>query len=343
MRHDLVVVLGALVSGMLTACQNGAVPGRDASLVEIGPGVSRDLADHRGSRVSDLRYVLSFAIPSERSDPVHGRVTASFTISEAGPVVFDFAQPAEHVGAVLLNGAPALYTVRDEHITLTDSVDAGDVAVEIEFTAGDGSLNRQDDFLYTLFVPDRARVAFPVFDQPNLKARFQLSLEVPAAWRAMANGSVATRTVRGNRAVYTFAETDPISSYLFSFAAGEFEVEEAERAGRRIVMYHRETDENRVARNRDAIFDLHASALAWLEDYTGIPYPFEKFDFVLIPSFQYGGMEHPGAILYRANSLLLDESATQNQLLGRASVISHETAHMWFGDLVTMSGSTTCG
>ena len=336
MRHDLVVVLGALLSGMLTACQNGAVPDRDASLVEIGPGVSRDLADHRWSRVSDLRYVLSFAIPSERSDPVHGRVTASFTISQSGPVVLDFAQPAEHVGAVLLNGAPALYRVRDEHIILTDSVDAGAVAVEIEFTAGDGSLNRQDDFLYTLFVPDRARVAFPLFDQPNLKARFQLSLEVPVEWRAMANGSVATRTVRGNRAVYTFAETDPISSYLFSFAAGEFEVEEAERAGRRIAMYHRETDGNRVARNRDAIFDLHASALTWMEDYTGIPYPFEKFDFALIPSFQYGGMEHPGAILYRASSLLLDESATQNQLLGRASVISHETAHMWFGDLVTM-------
>ena len=101
-------------------------------------------------------------------------------------------------------------------------------------------------------------------------------------------------------------------------------------------MFHRETDAAKVARNRDAIFDLHARALAWLEDYTGIPYPFGKFDFVLIPSFQFGGMEHPGAIYYNASGLLLDETATQNQLLGRASVISHETAHMWFGDLVTM-------
>src|SRR4029077_20450436 len=77
-------------------------------------------------------------------------------------------------------------------------------------------------------------------------------------------------------------------------------------------------------------------ALSWLETYTGIPYPFGKFDFVLIPSFQFGGMEHAGKILYNASSMLLDESATQNQLLGRASTISHETAHMWFGDLVTM-------
>ena len=73
-----------------------------------------------------------------------------------------------------------------------------------------------------------------------------------------------------------------------------------------------------------------------MEQYTAIPYPFGKFDFVLIPSFQFGGMEHPGAIFYNAAGLLLDESATENQMLDRASTISHETSHMWFGDLVTM-------
>ena len=73
-----------------------------------------------------------------------------------------------------------------------------------------------------------------------------------------------------------------------------------------------------------------------MEEYTGIPYAFGKFDFVAIPAFQFGGMEHAGKILYNATGLLLDESATQNQYLGRASVIAHETAHMWFGDLVTM-------
>ena len=81
---------------------------------------------------------------------------------------------------------------------------------------------------------------------------------------------------------------------------------------------------------------VHQGTLAWLEEYTAIPYPFGKFDFVAILSFQFGGMEHPGAILYNAASLLLEESATQNQVLGRANVIAHETSHMWFGDLVTM-------
>ena len=65
-------------------------------------------------------------------------------------------------------------------------------------------------------------------------------------------------------------------------------------------MLHRETDAAKVARNRDAMFDLHAAALAWLERYTGIPYPWGKFDFLLVPSFQFGGMEHPGAIFYNS-------------------------------------------
>jgi len=81
---------------------------------------------------------------------------------------------------------------------------------------------------------------------------------------------------------------------------------------------------------------LHAKAIKWLEEYTLIQYPFDKFGFILIPSFQYGGMEHPGSIYYRASSLFLEEDASINQKLGRAGLIAHETSHIWFGDLVTM-------
>jgi aminopeptidase N len=176
-----------------------------------------------------------------------------------------------------------------------------------------------------------------VFDQPDLKARYTLALEVPAAWEAISNGREISRERTAERSTIRFAETEPISTYLFTFAAGAFVVEEATRDGRAFRMLHRETDAAKVARNRDAIFDLHAGALAWLERYTGIPYPFGKFEFLLVPSFQFGGMEHPGSIYYNASALFLDESATQNQMLGRASLIAHETAHMWFGDLVTMA------
>ena len=336
MRYGLPVVLVVLLTSSVTGCRGEPIADNEPLRVEIGPGVSRELAMERAARISDIRYDLSLAIPVDRTTPIRGRSVVDFAVSKSGVIVFDFAQSAERVLAVLVDGIPARHEVRDEHIILVDGVQAGAVTVDIEFLAGDGSLNRQDDFLYTLFVPGRARVALPVFDQPDLKARFKLSLEVPTDWQAVSNAPLSSRVAAADRATYTFVETQPISSYLFAFAAGLFEAEEAERFGRRMTMYHRETDDARLRRNRDVIFDLHAAALAWMEDYTGIPYPFKKFDFVLIPSFQYGGMEHPGAVLYRAENLLLDESATQNQLLGRASVISHETAHMWFGDLVTM-------
>ena len=108
----------------------------------------------------------------------------------------------------------------------------------------------------------------------------------------------------------TFARR-AVPTYLFAFAAGKFQIETGERNGRTFRMFHRETDAAKVARNRDAVFDLHATALRWLEEYTGIPYPWGKFDFVLIPSFQFGGMEHAGAIFYNASGLLLDPSATR--------------------------------
>ena len=309
------------------------------AVIDVDAGVPYELAARRAATITDLRYDVHLVIPETRAEAIRGRVQASFTLTEPGPVVFDFAQPAGSVHAVRVGGEPAPFETRNEHVIVAGGAGglaAGPLTVTIDFTAGDGSLNRRDDFLYTLFVPDRARVALPLFDQPNLKARFRLRLDVPSGWRAVANGSLAAHEVRNGRARFDFVETAPISSYLFAFAAGEFQVETTERDGRRMAMYHRETDRDRLLRNADAIFDLHASALAWLEDYTGIPFPFEKFDFVLVPAFQYGGMEHPGAVFYHEHALLLDESATQNAHLGRASLIAHETAHMWFGDLVTM-------
>jgi aminopeptidase N len=110
----------------------------------------------------------------------------------------------------------------------------------------------------------------------------------------------------------------------------------AERDGRTVRIFHRESNTSRFEQNRAALTDQHAHALRWMEEYTDTPYPFEKLDLVLIPSFQFNGMEHPGALFYNADTVLLDPTATQSRHLARAHVIAHETAHLWFGDLVTM-------
>ncbi|MBR1538014.1 MAG: aminopeptidase, partial [Bacteroidales bacterium] len=192
------------------------------------------------------------------------------------------------------------------------------------------------EFLYTLLVPDRARTLFPCFDQPDLKARYTLSLSVPENWTAVSNTCIVEETSGDDgRRTIRFAETEPLSTYLFSFAAGVFECSFAERDGRTISMYHRETDPLKLAQ-QPAIFSLVFDALDYLEDYTGIPYPFAKYDFVVLPDFQYGGMEHTGATLYNDRRIFLGERPTDSERLDRAQLIAHETAHMWFGDLVTM-------
>jgi aminopeptidase N len=298
------------------------------------PGVSEPLARARSAAISSLSYELSFHIPERKADALTGSAVLRFVLKKPGEVILDFDQPAGHVARMIVNEVPgvAVTFVNGHMVIPAGATKAGENIVSIDFTPGEEALNRTDEFLYTLHVPARARLTFPCFDQPDLKARYRLRVGVPEGWSVVANGE-AKRVADG---VTEFAETPPLSTYLFAFAAGKFKMETAERNGRTFRMFHRETDAAKVARNRDALFDLHAKALAWLEDYTGIPYPWGKFDFVLIPSFQFGGMEHPGQILYNASSMMLDESATQNQLLGRASTISHETAHMWFGDLVTM-------
>ena len=302
------------------------------------PGIALALAESRAARISSLEYRVSLRVPAVRTEPVVGQLTASFSLSEAGhPLSFDFSQPADRLRAVSANGQPVAASIVNGHITIpAANLIAGANTIEFDFLAGDEALNRQDDFLYSLFVPARASLAIPVFDQPDLKARWTLTLTVPPGWAAVSNGRSTGTMTAPDRVGFIFEPTQPVSTYLFAFAAGRFEIETAERDGRVFRMFHRETDKAKVARNREAIFDLHARASSWLESYTGVPYPFGKFDFVLIPSFQFGGMEHPGSIFYNANGLLLDEAATQSQLLGRAGVIAHETAHMWFGDLVTM-------
>lgn len=355
-RAAPLLLLGAILA---TACGDEALPPPP----EAVEGVAWTLAEQRKGTVADPRYDVRFSVPRERTSPLRGRVAIRFTWDDAGarPVTLDFREPERRVLEMRVNGEVVRPWTASNHILLRpeELLQGEENLVEVAFLAGDLSLNRNDDFLYTLFVPDRAHAALPAFDQPNLKGRWSLSLEIPAEWTALANGELVEEREggellgswpsgrrgrdalpdpehRGPRRVLRFGETEPIPTYLFAFAVGDFQVERASRGGRAFTFLHRESDAEKVARNLPAIFDLHDSALRWMEEYTGIDYPFGPFGFVAVPSFQYGGMEHPGAIFYRASSLFLEPSATQAQELSRASLIAHETAHMWFGDLVTM-------
>jgi aminopeptidase N len=302
------------------------------------PGVSLRLAQYRRSIIDSLTYTLDLNVPVLRSEPIQAFEVISPYLKEIHePLLLDFKQPADHIKSIIVNGSNVAVDVQQEHIIIpARSLLRGSNKITIDFIAGDASLNRNDDFLYALFVPDRARMAFPCFDQPDLKANFTLALHVPGDWKVLANGVKKDSTLEGGRVQYRFARTEKLPTYLFSFIAGKYKSISKMIDSRNAEFLYRETDPQKIKLSVDSVFEQHRQAIHFLEEWTGIPYPFQKVGFVAIPDFQFGGMEHPGVVHYRASPLFLDEAATKDERMARISLISHETAHMWFGDMVTM-------
>lgn len=288
-------------------------------------GVSRELAEWRKASISNVRYSLHFDLVANR-----GIATISFDMAEPDEVVIDFRNTD------LVVDVSREHRLQNEHIIIPrEATVTGENSVEIIFKVDNQSLNRNDEFLYTLLVPDRARTLFPSFDQPDMKAVYKLSLTIPDEWVAVSNTAVRSIVDSGDTQTILFEPTEPLSTYLFSFVAGKLYSTTYDDGTHRFTAYYRETDPKRLAQ-LDDIFKEVASSLEWLEEYTGIEYPFAKYDFVMLPGFQYGGMEHTGATLYNDAQMFLGENATPEERLRRTQLIAHETAHMWFGDYVTM-------
>ena len=300
-------------------------------------GVSKALAEWRKSSIHDVAYNIEFSIPDSRSEAVSGKVAISFELEKHQDIVIDFRQDADHVISVVANNNDTSYLLQNEHIIVSSSnTRIGDNSIVIEFIAGDQSINRNDSFLYTLLVPDRARTLFPCFDQPNIKAHYTLTLTIPERWVAVSNTAPREESVTNGRKQIRFNTTEPLSSYLFSFVAGELNSSTYDDGKHHFTAYYRESDPKRLAQ-LDTIFAQVAASLEWLEEYTAIAYPFAKYDLIILPGFQYGGMEHTGATLYNDTQMFLGEHPTPDEELRRIELIAHETAHMWFGDYVTMA------
>ncbi len=192
-------------------------------------GIPRELARARAQRLHDVRYRLGFAL-MPTADSVAGREQLRFVRRGAESEWLDFREGG--IRRLTINGHAAATTIQNGHVKLpAPLLQAGENLVEIEFSApialAGKALTRFEDvddgseYIYTVFVPMDAEMAFPCFDQPDLKARFQLTLTVPQDWTKISN----TTEVKNGAAPQQleFAETKPISTYLFAFAAGPFQ------------------------------------------------------------------------------------------------------------------------
>jgi puromycin-sensitive aminopeptidase len=187
----------------------------------------------------------------------------------------------------------------------------------------------------TQFEATDARRAFPCWDEPALKAVFAVTLAIDPALTAVSNTRVVSETREGDRKVVRFADTIKMSTYLVAFVVGELEHTDPTPVGPTPVSVWCVPGKRRLAAFGQ---EIAVASLRYFENYYGLPYPGDKLDLLAIPDFAAGAMENLGAITFRETALLVDGKAASHAELQRvADVVAHENAHMWFGDLVTMS------
>ncbi len=360
----------------------------------IEPGVSHELAIWRAKHYSDVRYGLNLTL--EKMSPVlKGEINIGLSVASASAdafgqqIILDWRkikgkEDAYSIKDVELNGKPAEFEEINEHLVIKNAKQ-GENVIKLNFTSPistSGSaitryIDKEDssEYIYSLFVASDASTAFPVFDQPDLKAKFQLNLTVPKEWKVVSNTAKTGAHIRyvddssentENRKEvikekFKFAETKPISTYVFAFAAGDFAELKDERAEmlyaldetnsvddpdkkdktppKKFVVpkvYVRKSQAEKFKQHSAEVFRLNRECIKYLEGYFDYKFPFPKYDLVLIPEFPFGGMEHAGATFLRESSIIFPSEPTKNDIISRANLIFHEAAHQWFGDTVTM-------
>ncbi|HEY6445000.1 MAG TPA: M1 family aminopeptidase [Acidobacteriaceae bacterium] len=315
-----------------------------AVAAEIPDGIPRALAQERAARVSGIRYSIDYKLVPHAAT-TEARETIRFRLTDAGtPLLLDFRDG--QIARMTLNGSAVAAASVHGHVALPAAeLRAGENTIEATFTANTGvagkAITRFEDrddgseYLYTLFVPMDADMAFPCFDQPDLKGRFTLTVTAPEAWMVIGNSAAAgTRPAESGYRTTSFGETEPISTYLFAFAAGPF-VSVHPAPGLPNVWVRKSQVKN-AADAVPAVQDTAAKGMQFLAKYFDEPFPFPKYEMVLIPGFAYGGMEHAGATFLREESVLFRTAPTAINRLDRDVVVLHELTHQWFGDATTM-------
>ncbi len=349
MLRILTIALGVTLSASTLFGQSSAGGGRrdlggiDPLESHMGHGISLELATWRAKTIADVRYDLALDVTGR--DSAIGHVRVQFKRTGNSDAIVDWrGRRLIHASA---NGTVfPVAAANGAHIRIPAAIlISGANTVDFDFVAdiapsGASIIRTHDpdgsDYLYTLLVPADADQLFPCFDQPDLKTRLTFTLTTPAEWTALANGSVtrADTSIAEHRITTHFAETKPLSTYLIAFAAGPWSHASSTVNGRTINVYIRKS---RFAEaDPDTLLTLAHRAVSWMENYFGRPYPFEKFDFMLAPAFPFGGMEHPGVVMFNEDRFVFRDRPTLARRLGRESTILHEVAHQWFGDLVTM-------
>jgi aminopeptidase N len=265
--------------------------------------------------------------------------TVRFTCAEPGASTFLDVKPQQLHGAWLNGVEIDLAQFDGERIALTGLVAANEVVVTATMSySNDGQgLHRAVDpadeqhYVYGHSFLDAAPRVFACFDQPDLKAPYDVSVTAPPEWIVLGNGA-ATRTGEGR---WVLATTKPLATYFFTVCAGPYASVTAEHDGIPLGVHARASLREPLERQAEQMLTVTRQSFDYYHALFGIRYPFGEYHQVFVPEFNAGAMENPGCVTLR-DQYVFRGATTHDEVLTRSSTITHEMAHMWFGDLVTM-------
>ncbi|MFJ4362903.1 aminopeptidase N [Streptomyces chartreusis] len=309
-----------------------------------GTNLTREEAQQRAKLLTVDSYEIDLDLSGAQEGGTYRSVTTvRFDVAESGADSFiDLVAPTVH--EVTLNGdaLDAAEVFKDSRIALPGLLAGRNVlrvVADCAYTNTGEGLHRfvdpvdQQAYLYTQFeVPDARRV-FASFEQPDLKATFQFTVQAPEGWTVISNSP--TPEPKDN--VWSFEPTPRISTYITALIVGPYHSVHSvyEKDGQSVPLgiYCRPSLAEFL--DSDAIFEVTRQGFEWFQEKFDYAYPFKKYDQLFVPEFNAGAMENAGAVTIR-DQYVFRSKVTDAAYLGRAETILHELAHMWFGDLVTM-------
>ncbi|MFF8368069.1 aminopeptidase N [Streptomyces lydicus] len=300
--------------------------------------LQRDEAQTRARLIDVHHYAVELDLT--RGDETFGsRTVIHFTARAGGDTFVELKPTALHTAT--LDGRPLDPAALDGNRLPLTGLTPGDHELRVDATmrysrTGEGMhrfTDPADDetYVYTqLFMEDVQRV-FAAFDQPDLKAVFELTVTAPDGWSVLANG--LTEHLGGGR--WQAAPTPLISTYLVAVAAGPWHSVRTEHAGLPFGLHCRRSLAPHLDADAEELLDLTRRCFDRYHEIFEEPYPFDSYDQAFVPEFNAGAMENPGLVTFR-DEFVYRSAVTDTERQTRGMVIAHEMAHMWFGDLVTL-------
>ncbi len=298
----------------------------------------------RKNQLSQVEYDLNLDLTGEKK--FLGKTEIRFFLKEKVDLTLDFTGGG--VQSLVINDQK-IKTDDQFYIFLSkENLKVGRNTVFVEYTHsysnnGEGLYRYIDPkdnkvYLYTQFEPYQANQMFPCFDQPNLKARFNLRVKVPESWEVVSTVRELEKINTDKFAEWIFPTSPKISTYTFSLHAGDYHVweSEAETKNHKIPLRLMARQSLVPYIDSEEWFDLTKKGFSFFESYFGYPYPYIKYDQVIVPDFNFGAMENVAAVTFNEDRFVSKGEKTREEKRKLAGTLLHEMAHMWFGNLVTM-------